>query len=246
MKKIISAIALMACLSYASAQSIVYDSVFIMNSATDSIITAIHDFDEIYLGDDDMLGNAANCNIWVVLSPSDLKSIDVNYKCFLRLEKDGVSLHQTTETNVPYALYGDDPNVVPWDFFDGASIDAGNYVLVVAFLNGAGGPLVAGTDSVYITFEVIDDFPPVSHVEQPAQNTFEIFPNPFTTNLMIKSGNEISQISVTNLVGREILDFNNINEQQYSIDLSGLATGVYMIAVVESNGHVKVQKLIKR
>jgi hypothetical protein len=246
MKKIISAIVVMACLSYASAQSVVFDSVFIMNSATDSIITAVKDLDEFYLGADSVLGNAANCNIWVVLSPGDLKSIDVNYKCYLRLEKDGVTLNETTETNVPYALYGDNPDVDPWDFFDGVYLDAGEYILVIAFVNGAGGPLVAGTDYVYITFEVIDEYPPVGNVEQPAKKTLEIYPNPFTTNLMVKTGNEISQISVTSLVGKEILTFNNINEQQYTIDLSGLAAGVYLIAVVESNNNIKVQKLIKR
>ena len=246
MKKIISAIALTACLSYVTAQSVVYDSVFIMNSTTDSIITAVKDLDELYLGGDSVIGNAPSSNIWVVLSPSDLKSIDVNYKCYLRLEKDGVTLNETTETNVPYALYGDNPDVDPWDFFDGVNFDAGEYVLVIAFVNGAGGPLVAGTDYVYITFEVIDEYPPVSNVEQPVEDNFEIYPNPFTTNLMIKSGNGISQISVTNLVGREILNFNNINEQQYTIDLGGLAAGVYMIAVVDSDNKVRIRKLIKR
>lgn len=236
----------MACLSYAAAQSVVYDSVFIVNSATDTIITAVEDGDELYLGADSVLGNAASSTVWVVSSPSDLKDLDPNYKCNLRLDKDGETLHETTETNPPYALYGDNPDVDPWDYFDGVNFDAGQYDIVIAFVNGVGGPLVEGTDYVYITFEVIDEFPPNTKVEQPAKKILAIYPNPFTTNLMVNSGNGISQISITNLVGREIVNFNNINEQQYTIDLSGLAAGVYMIAVVESNNNVQVQKLIKR
>lgn len=246
MKRIITAIALMACLSYVTAQSVVYDSVFIVNSVTDSIILAVEDGDELYLGADSVIGNAASSTVWVVTSPSDLKDINGNYKCNLRLDKDGETLHETTETHVPYALYGDNPDVDPWDFFDGVNFDAGQYDIVIAFVDGAGGPLVAGTDYVYINFEVIDEYPPSSNVEQPAKKTLAIYPNPFTTKLMVNSGNGISRISITNLVGREIVNFNNINEQEYTLDLSGLAVGVYMISVVESDNNAKVQKLIKR
>jgi hypothetical protein len=63
--------------------------------------------------------------------------------------EDGATVHVTTETNVPYALYGDNPDVDPWDLFNKGSIEAGQYEIVVAFVNGAGGQLADGTDYIY-------------------------------------------------------------------------------------------------
>jgi hypothetical protein len=245
MKKLILIITSVACFLNVNAQGVVTDSVFIMNTTVDTIITAIEEFDELYTGEFDALGGAEASSVWVVMAPNDLKDLDPNYKCFMRLEKDGVTLNSSTETNPPYALYGDDPNAVPIDFFDGAAFDEGDYTLVIAIINGAGGPLVDGTDSIYIPFQVIAGYDPTS-VDQPLDKSFEMYPNPSSRNLTVNSGYEISRITVSNMIGQEILRFDDINEQQYSIDLYGLANGVYMISVADKRNHIKVKKFIKR
>jgi len=67
-------------------------------------------------------------------------------------------------------------------------------------------------------------------------NEFVLYPNPATNQLYIRSSyqEEVSQISVFNLIGKEVITHNNAINQQ-GIDVSGLPTGVYFL-------HGKVDK----
>jgi hypothetical protein len=69
---------------------------------------------------------------------------------------------------------------------------------------------------------------------------FSIYPNPVTDRLSINCNEAVREISVMDISGRTVMTLSNTN----SIDVSGLATGVYMLRVATENG-VSVQKFVK-
>ena len=75
--------------------------------------------------------------------------------------------------------------------------------------------------------------------EETAQ--FDVFPNPSTDFVQIKSDKEISNVRVVDVRGREVISAS----QETTIDVSSLEDGTYFIEV-EINGEKSVQKIIKK
>ncbi len=68
-------------------------------------------------------------------------------------------------------------------------------------------------------------------VNEIADNTISIFPNPATNALFISSSsNDLKNLEILNLVGQTVLRLNNENRQSHiSLDISFLATGTYFV-----------------
>lgn len=72
------------------------------------------------------------------------------------------------------------------------------------------------------------------------KNLFTVYPNPATTVLNIVSDSKINTIEISNNLGQTVLKSQNPD----SIDISGLAAGVYFIKAVAAKGY-STQKFIK-
>ena len=71
-----------------------------------------------------------------------------------------------------------------------------------------------------------------------------IYPNPSEGVFQIKSTNyKIQNIKVMNIIGEEILE-TKINEKQATIDMSGVAKGIYFVQITDANKNVVNRKIV--
>lgn len=79
-------------------------------------------------------------------------------------------------------------------------------------------------------------------------STFEssIYPNPVSDELNVRSSSIIKQLTISNMVGQNIISISNINNDFVRVNTSELKTGVYIINVVNEKGAISPQKFIKR
>jgi hypothetical protein len=71
----------------------------------------------------------------------------------------------------------------------------------------------------------------------------KIDPNPASEYISISSDFPINAIKIMDLFGREQLNFNNIDNKEIRINLSGLADGIYLLIAQTRSGQA-VQKVI--
>lgn len=69
----------------------------------------------------------------------------------------------------------------------------------------------------------------------------EIYPNPATSELNIKAADNISTVTITNMLGQTISD-NRYNAPQVQVNITSLPTGVYFVRL---NG-TEVRKFVKK
>ena len=69
---------------------------------------------------------------------------------------------------------------------------------------------------------------------------FNVYPNPVFDRLNIECGAAVREVNVIDMTGRTVITSNTAN----NINVSGLATGVYMVRVATENG-VGMQKFVK-
>ena len=73
---------------------------------------------------------------------------------------------------------------------------------------------------------------------------FSFYPNPTSGILNISYSDEITNVTVVNMIGQIIMD-RKANQNEVQIDLSTLPASTYFVKV-ESNGNSKVVKVIKQ
>lgn len=91
-------------------------------------------------------------------------------------------------------------------------------------------------------FTLINIDAPVSKIEKEMVTT-NVYPNPTNSFLNIDSETEIESAKIFNLVGKQVADIKN---SVSAIDVSDLATGVYILETVDANQVVSVQKFQKK
>ncbi|RXR19241.1 T9SS type A sorting domain-containing protein [Flavobacterium amnicola] len=81
------------------------------------------------------------------------------------------------------------------------------------------------------------------HVDGFNKDSFKTFPNPVKNIFKVSYIKNISNVSVTNLVGQEVLS-KKVNALQTDVDMSALSSGTYLVKVT-SEGLTKTIKVIK-
>jgi hypothetical protein len=74
-------------------------------------------------------------------------------------------------------------------------------------------------------------------------NSVKVYPNPSKGFVRVDSDNIIRSINLYDIQGRQ-LQMDNINETNASFDLSGRASGIYLLKIITDKG-IKVEKLIR-
>ena len=77
-------------------------------------------------------------------------------------------------------------------------------------------------------------------------NNMSVYPNPVEGTMNVKSTTEIRSISITNIVGQEVLKTNTISNKIARINTSDLNNGVYIVKVINANGEISTKKIIKK
>jgi len=83
----------------------------------------------------------------------------------------------------------------------------------------------------------------VSTDYQDIPSTIHVYPNPTNGLVQIRAGETISNIDITDLQGRTLLNFD-VREKDFSFDISQVPVGVYfMRIIIEQN--IWIEKIIK-
>lgn len=115
----------------------------------------------------------------------------------------------------------------------------------------AGTQLVDGTEYYAVNYENSCSSTPLSVTATVVlgndtfdSTNFNLYPNPTSDVVTIKYSNEITEVSVLNLLGQTMLN-KKLNTTEVTIDLSNLPKATYFVKVV-SEGKIKMAKVIKR
>jgi photosystem II stability/assembly factor-like uncharacterized protein len=77
------------------------------------------------------------------------------------------------------------------------------------------------------------------------KNDIVLWPNPANDVLYFSSGdNSLKSIKITDARGATVLSFNNLSTKASSVDISGLADGIYFILVYNEEGFASSRKII--
>jgi hypothetical protein len=121
---------------------------------------------------------------------------------------------------------------------------AGSYHVTLVITDSASGT----ADSLKQLIDVLDCSPArISlQVDAGSGSPVEIYPNPATETVEVKSINGFSEAKICDLTGRVLLSaLNKAENTQLSIDISSLAMGVYLVVVREGSKEI-TNKLVVR
>ena len=97
-----------------------------------------------------------------------------------------------------------------------------------------------------ITFDIIvADQEILGNEDFTSEANIVMFPNPAFETTTITSTQEITSITVFNILGQEVATFKGEGNNT-QIDVSNLATGNYLVKVSAENGSSETLKLIKQ
>lgn len=141
-------------------------------------------------------------------------------------------------------LYVDDNLIasnIPSNYtFSTAGISVGDHVLKYAGIFG-GEVGLACEDEISIPIQV-ETNPFVPDWEY----NVSIYPNPATTTLNLTStGISDFELSILDITGK-VIKTEKISDQTFTIDISDLASGMYMLRLVSTDGASKIVKFVKR
>ena len=105
------------------------------------------------------------------------------------------------------------------------------------------GQLGDGTTTQRNSLTTISCYPSTLFTENFTINEIKVHPNPVKDILNISLDNEITTVSIYNLLGQEIIT-KSVNKNETSIDVTGLSAGTYLVKVTSDNA-VKTLKVLK-
>ncbi|MEM7185694.1 MAG: spondin domain-containing protein [Bacteroidota bacterium] len=70
-------------------------------------------------------------------------------------------------------------------------------------------------------------------------------PNPATTRVTASHSDGLSSVSVYNVLGKEVLRVNQVNDTSVEIDISRLPSGIYLVKTETQNNTESVKRLVK-
>jgi hypothetical protein len=81
----------------------------------------------------------------------------------------------------------------------------------------------------------------------PSENitTYQVFPNPFKNNIQILSSDQMTEVSIFDMVGKNVWQKMNVNTNSEEINLDALSAGMYLLKIRTSKGLI-THKLVKQ
>ena len=78
-----------------------------------------------------------------------------------------------------------------------------------------------------------------------ALKRLNVYPNPFSNTLNIVSESGIARITIVNIGGQKLIERLDEGSKSITLDVSNLTNGLYIITVVDKNGNILNQKVVK-
>ncbi|MCF6365150.1 MAG: choice-of-anchor J domain-containing protein [Bacteroidales bacterium] len=102
---------------------------------------------------------------------------------------------------------------------------------------GAGETTTVQIDNILVTGTVS-----VSEIN----SNLSIYPNPATSVLNINSDSNIKNIAISNVIGQRVMNVNDINANNYNLNVRNLTNGVYLINIENIDGTSSIAKFVKK
>ena len=115
----------------------------------------------------------------------------------------------------------------------------GDTTIVLVLKVGGGTPYDVLLDNVSIV-ETTE-----TSVQTASNKSLDVFPNPVEDELNIRLSTQIQEVNLVNLMGQTVKTFKNLSAEEVSLDVSGVAAGIYFIVIQDVNGNIDVSKSIK-
>ena len=77
------------------------------------------------------------------------------------------------------------------------------------------------------------------------QNDITFYPNPVVNNITIEINEIINKVQINSIAGNMVLEKDNLNTKERTIDISNLEYGVYIIIIENRLGHLNMCKIIR-
>lgn len=116
------------------------------------------------------------------------------------------------------------------------------------------GDIIPNTANIYFDFNPAivtntfnSEFVAALAVETFAENNVQMYPNPASNQVTISLSNTaeiLSSIRITDVLGKQIIAINKIDQVSKNIDVSSLKNGVYFIEIETQNKKITKQKLV--
>jgi hypothetical protein len=85
-----------------------------------------------------------------------------------------------------------------------------------------------------------------SSLEEKFDEKLVVFPNPVSSELTIRSMDEIlNEIKIYNLFGEQLILFNDLNTSEFKLNSSTFENGIYIVEIKLSNGNRSIKKITK-
>ncbi len=112
------------------------------------------------------------------------------------------------------------------------SLVTGNYVVIIIDAHGC---------NIVATIQIGEPSLVEQHIQSPA---IHLYPIPAQSEILISSVSMMEQIVIYDLIGKELLRIEELNELQISVSLDGISSGVYLVKIKTKEGEVmkKVEK----
>ena len=121
------------------------------------------------------------------------------------------------------------------NFFDDTNIDT---IVLNSGLPNASGYFI---DDICVSLDSIYCYNYNNVNELLNSNNFFVYPNPVKNDLLISTFNNIKSIRIYDILGRKIIEFNDIMSEKYVVDCTFLTAGIYLVNVNEAYKTIIVQ-----
>lgn len=217
-----------------SIQVVAVDPTDIDKVVSFTLIDAENQFDLFDIQNNMNVNDGEGVNIRANTDPGIVGSV--------KFELSGTLTRTWTETNAPYALYGDfNGDYIPTTF------PVGTYTLKATPYSSAGGSGNAG-QSLTIVFNVVQS----ASTAKMSVTSMNIFPNPANESVTVSfdEPTPLTQIYVYDITGRLVkflkMDASE-NVETYLLGVQDLPTGSYFIRTIDAEGkELQQQMAIKR
>ena len=164
---------------------------------------------------------------------------------------------QTMEVSVSSTIGTDatmlSVRAVPYAY--AALTDSNHNLVAAAFVNVNGrvalhfSPLPAGTYELAVSAQHYKtNFTTINVSSSEAidiadNNSFQVYPNPAKQTLFVE-GDDISQISLINMLGNEVFTSVNNGQDKVEIPVNGFCDGIYVLCLTDKNGKKSFRKIV--
>ena len=102
-----------------------------------------------------------------------------------------------------------------------------------------------GNDNFGAVSFCIEEFDSTASVNDDIIDGLTLHPNPVNDLLSIDSQEEISKVTVFNLLGQEVISINPVSNN-FNLDLSNLDSGIYIVKLISTENKESTRKIVKK